>query len=202
MNKLVSHLLKLPIDIGQAEKKHISAGKRIAFSFIPSGKGKTALDIGCRDGFWSDMLKKKGYIVRSLDIEPHYKDALVHDVEKGLPFEKNSVDLVWCTEVLEHLHNPSLLIREIDRIGKSGGVAILTTPNSAWWLYPVVGIWGWTPKKLQNIDHKQFFDYEGLARIAKGYDVSGYFPYAFFFFKIKSLIWLLSPTFILTKKFK
>ena len=115
---IVSMLKKLPIDVGQAEKKHNSAGKKIAFSFIPPVSGtekKTALDIGCRDGFWSERLKEKGYQVFSLDIEPHYENALKHDVEKGLPYQDKFFDLIWCTEVIEHLRELKFLLKEIGR---------------------------------------------------------------------------------------
>lgn len=198
---IVGLIKNLPIDIGQAEKKHRTAGKKIALSFIKPGYKKVALDIGCRDGYWSEVLKKKGYTVKSLDIEPRYKEALKHDVEKGLPFKDNTFDLVWCTEVLEHLRNPKLLIKEINRVTKEGGSAVLTTPNSDWWLYWVVQFLGWTPEKLQNKDHKQFFDENSIKKVAPGYKIFGYFPYTFFFLKIKNFLGVLSPTFVLKKEF-
>lgn len=198
----LSVIKSLPIDIGQAEKKHSSAGKKIALSLVGKGNGRTALDVGCRDGYWSEVLKKRGYKVKALDIEPYYKGAIKHDVEKGLPFKDNSFDLVWSTEVLEHLRNPQFLLSEIDRVTKKGGLSILTTPNSNWWAYPVAKLWGWTPNKIQNKDHKQFFDINKIKSIAPGYEVFGYFPYALFFLKIKYFIALLSPTFVIKKKFK
>lgn len=198
---IVSLLKKLPIDVGQAEKKHDSAGKRIAFSFVPDGHGKSALDIGCRDGYWSERLKEKGYAVSALDLEPMYVGALTHDVEDGLPYPDKSFDLIWCTEVIEHLRNPETLLREVERVVLPGGIAIFTTPNSHWWFYYVVRLWGWTPQKLQNPDHKQFFDERRVRALASGYDVFGYFPYAVKFFRISRLIGFLSPTFILVRRF-
>ena len=194
---IISLLKKLPIDVGQAERKRDSAGKLIAFSFVEDGIGKRALDIGCRDGFWSERLKKRGYDVSALDLEPNYKSAIKHDVEEGLPFDDACFDLVWCTEVIEHLHTPKYLLDEIKRVLKPSGLSILTTPNSGWWFYTISRLWGWTPKKLQNPDHKQFFQEKDLRRIADGYDVLGYFPYAIRFFPIRSLVGSLSPTFIL-----
>ena len=198
---IISLLKKLPIDVGQAEKKHDTAGKRIAFSFVPAGKNKRALDVGCRDGYWSEELKKGGYVVSSLDIEPLYEGALKHDVEKGLPYPDKSFDLLWCTEVIEHLYEPEKFFKEIERVIKPDGIAVLTTPNSNWWFYKVVMLWGWTPKKLQNPDHKQFFNAESIRVCAKGYELCGFFPYALLFLRIKKAVGLLSPTFILWKKF-
>lgn len=197
---LVSLLKKLPLDVGQAERKHDSAGKQIAFSFVPEGAGKRALDIGCRDGYWSERLKEKGYAVSALDIDPHYPEALTHDVEKGLPYADSSFDLVWCTEVVEHLRKPEEFLREIGRVLKRGGRAILTTPNSAWWFYSLSRLWGWTPRKLQNPDHKQFFTEKDIRKLAQGYEIFGYFPYAIRFYKIRRLVGILSPTFVLVRK--
>lgn len=201
MSKIISILKKLPFDVGQAEKKHDTAGKRIAFSFVPTGDGKTAIDIGCRDGYWSERLKEKGYKVISLDIEPYYPEALTHDVEKGIPAPDKSADLIWCTEVVEHLRHPEFLFREIERVMRPGGLAVLTTPNSHWWFYWVVRLWGWTPQNLQNPDHKQFFSAVSLQGIARGFSLYGYFPYALFFLKISRLLGPLSPTLVLVRKF-
>lgn len=200
MFSFTSFLKKLPIDIGQAQRKHDSAGKLIAFSFVEFGTGKRALDIGCRDGYWSERLKEKGYDVSALDLEPKYKSAFQHNVEEGIPYDNSSFDLVWCSEVIEHLYKPKFLLNEIERVLKPDGLAILTTPNSGWWFYAVTKLWGWTPQKLQNPDHKQFFREQDIRNMAKGYEVFGYFPYAIRFFSIRSLVGALSPTFIFVRR--
>src|SRR3989344_108061 len=200
MASLVSLLKKLPIDVGQGERKHDSAGKLIAFSFVEDGVGKIALDICCRDGYWSERLKSRGFEVQALDLDPAYTRAIKHNVENGLPFGSQSFDLVWCTEVIEHLYKPKYLLDEVERVLKPGGMVILTTPNSGWWLYSITKLWGWTPEKLQNPDHKQFFTEKDIRNISVGYELLGYFPYAIKFFPIRSLVNLLSPTFILVKK--
>src|SRR3990167_6944911 len=136
---LISLLKKLPVDLGQAEYKHSAAEKMIALSLIPkNGAGKVALDIGCRDGYWSERIKEFGYKVIAIDLEPEYKEAIKHDIEDGLPFEDSRFDLIWCTDVIEHLYKPNFLISEIDRIIKTGGTSIVTTPNSAFWFYHVM----------------------------------------------------------------
>ena len=52
------------------------------------------------------------------------------DIEK-LPFGSKSFDCVLCTEVIEHMQNPYLLLREIRRVLKTNGRLILSTPNAA-----------------------------------------------------------------------
>lgn len=45
-----------------------------------------------------------------------------------MPLEDNSIDIVLCTEVFEHLKNPILAVEEFSRVLKSGGKLILTAP--------------------------------------------------------------------------
>lgn len=45
-----------------------------------------------------------------------------------MPVENESVDVILCTEVFEHLKNPILAIKEFSRILKMNGMLILTAP--------------------------------------------------------------------------
>jgi SAM-dependent methyltransferase len=47
----------------------------------------------------------------------------------NLPFESGSIDVVICTEVLEHFRMGSPLVLEFSRVLKSDGVAIISVPN-------------------------------------------------------------------------
>ncbi|MDR1112000.1 MAG: class I SAM-dependent methyltransferase [Deltaproteobacteria bacterium] len=49
--------------------------------------------------------------------------------QEPLPYPDQSFDLVTSTEVIEHLENPRLFLREIARVLRPGGHAILSTPN-------------------------------------------------------------------------
>lgn len=48
---------------------------------------------------------------------------------EGIPTEDQSAQLVVCSEVLEHIHEPPKFIREVHRIMKPGAIGIFTTPN-------------------------------------------------------------------------
>ena len=85
-------------------------------------RGRVALDIGARDGFFSLLLAERFERVIALDLT---KPAISHpNVEcvqgdaTALDFADSSIDLVFCAEVLEHIP-PSLLGRacsELERV--------------------------------------------------------------------------------------
>ena len=50
------------------------------------------------------------------------------DIEKGLPFESGTFDVVGMADVLEHMTNPEAVFRELARVAKPGGDIIISTP--------------------------------------------------------------------------
>jgi len=195
---IVQLLKKIPVDFGQATLKHRTKGKLIALSLVPTGPGK-ALDVGCRDGYYSKVLKQKKYTVTSVDIECHYEKCQRVDANKPLPYSDNFFDVIWCSEVIEHLEKPDRIIQEFKRVLKAEGVAILTTPNSHFWLYKILALFGLTPKKVQNPGHLHFFGEQDI-RAFNPDKLYGFFPYLILKFRIINMLNLLTPTFVFVIK--
>lgn len=196
-SKLVRALKQLPIDLGQASYRTNTKGKRIALGLVPKGKGRSALDIGCCEGIQSEWLKQRGYKVTSMDVASTYPGAIVADANRELPFASEQFDLIWCSEVIEHLERPESFKTEVDRLLKPGGRLLLTTPNSAFWIYPVARLFGRTPADLQNPTHLHFFNQEDIRRLfPEGCRILGYFPYSLIKVTISRGVGLLSPTFV------
>jgi len=204
---IIKLLAKAPIDLGQGCFKHKTKAKLIAFSCVPACSSECkALDLGCGDGYWSEKLKAKGYEVVSVDQEREYPNVdsdhsynpmVPADINKKLPFPDNSFDLVWCSEVIEHLKEHRLAIAEIRRVLKPGGTHILTTPNSYFWLYYFLKLFGLSHKDWQNEGHKNFFHVNDIKKLFPSAKIYGYFPYVILKFKIKRFINLLSPSFVI-----
>lgn len=90
----------------------------------------TFADVGCAEGYYVKMVAKvqKGTFCVGADIARTYVerakkncdlsnvDYVVCDVE-NLPFKTNSIDVVLCSEVLEHVFNYQSAIFELFRIG-------------------------------------------------------------------------------------
>lgn len=194
---------RLPIDLGQGWYRHTTKAKLTAFQIAGKGRGRHALDLGCGDGYWSDRLKKRGWSVSSADgYDTRYEGAKIINFEQPLPFEDNQFDLIWCSEVIEHIKNVENLVDEMRRITNPGGRIITTTPNSAFWLYKILMPFGIKPADIQNPDHKQFFSLADMKKLFPNAKILGFFPYAIIKLIIRSGINLLSPTFIVIEHVK
>ncbi len=204
---VVDALSKLPIDLGQGSFKHTTKAKEIAFAAVPKdGSGKKALDVGCGDGYWSEKMIGLGYATTSVDEERTYPNVdsdhryermLPVDLNKALPYEDNSFDVVWCSEVIEHLTEYKLAIKEMKRVTKPGGVYIITTPNSFFWLHYLLLLFGLENKDWQNSGHVNFFHTRDIKTLFPGDRISGYFPYFVIKCEIRNFVSLLSPNFVI-----
>jgi ubiquinone/menaquinone biosynthesis C-methylase UbiE len=94
------------------------------------------LDIGSGKGELLTLLAGR-YPLRSVACDythhlmekPHQKVEIVDLNREPLPFADNRFALVTCTETIEHLENYWGIIREIYRVLRPGGLAVLSTPN-------------------------------------------------------------------------
>ena len=56
-------------------------------------------------------------------------ELIKQNLNSSFTFEVSELNLIISTEVIEHLENPRLFIREITKKLRSGGKIIITTPN-------------------------------------------------------------------------
>ena len=101
---------------------------------------KNVLNVGCGGPLTmsaSEPYFDRGYDVVGLDVGEeyliHYNKMFSADVVQAngiaLTFMNNNFDLVNFTDILEHLHDPFLGLKEAQRVLRSNGIIILTTPN-------------------------------------------------------------------------
>lgn len=101
-------------------------------SFILSrAKGKI-LDVGFVACTLHERIKEKfqkkdiyGVDIESVPDNPNYKQGTAEKI----PFEDDFFDTAVAGELVEHLEEPELFFREMNRVLKSGGQLIVTTPN-------------------------------------------------------------------------
>jgi predicted SAM-dependent methyltransferase len=93
-------------------------------------RGQTGLRVNVGCGF----NVANGYI--NVDLVSHPK-VFFWDCRKSLPFDNNSVDVIFAEHVLEHFEYPtqsSTFLRECHRCLKRGGVARIVVPDGALYL--------------------------------------------------------------------
>jgi 2-polyprenyl-6-hydroxyphenyl methylase/3-demethylubiquinone-9 3-methyltransferase len=105
-------------------------------------QGKAALDVGCGGGLLAEEFARLGCRVTgvdpsaaSLETARGHAAASGLDVEyvegagESLPFEDGSFDVVYCCDVLEHVHDLQRTLHESARVLKPGGVYMYDTIN-------------------------------------------------------------------------
>jgi SAM-dependent methyltransferase len=155
---------------------------------LVKSRSPAALNIGVGDGLLEERLLRQGWSVRSLDPT---ENAIKRLREKGiegtvgrieaLPYKDSLFDVVFCSEVLEHLSDSELdrAIREIIRVLKVGGYLLGTVPykenleeNEV--ICPDCG------KIFHRWGHHQHFDHEKLRNtFGKSFKVSAIRPMLF-----------------------
>lgn len=86
----------------------------------------TVLDVGCGTNRVVKEFRKLGVNAIGIDID---RNADIIGSGRELPFKSNSVDLVICMEVVEHVTDSYSLLREIARVLKPKGFLYITTPT-------------------------------------------------------------------------
>jgi SAM-dependent methyltransferase len=114
---------------------------RLAVAFFPVDA--RILEIGAGAGWQSEALSSWGYSVDAIDLDTsRYADARVSPVKtydgKTIPFDSNSFDVVFSSNVLEHIADVEIFQAEIRRVLKPDGVAVHLMPTPAWRLWASV----------------------------------------------------------------
>ena len=135
------------IEIGEnkrTESDHEATGLdeflvRFHFGLLDDLDGKKVLDFGCGYGGKAVELARRLPTSFVVGIEPHQKKidkaedfarrkgvtncAFRLCTQNSVPLPDQAVDAVVCHEVLEHVHDPAIVIVEMHRVLKKGGKA-------------------------------------------------------------------------------
>jgi 2-polyprenyl-6-hydroxyphenyl methylase/3-demethylubiquinone-9 3-methyltransferase len=118
-------------------------------------QGKRVLDVGCGGGILAESMVRMGAEVTGIDMgEAPLEVARLHLLESGLqahyeriPVERlaqerpGSFDVVTCMEMLEHVPDPSSVVRACARLTRPGGHLFFSTlnRNPKSYLFAIIG---------------------------------------------------------------
>ncbi|MEW5693718.1 MAG: class I SAM-dependent methyltransferase [Candidatus Hydrogenedentota bacterium] len=157
---------------------------------------QTMIDIGCSSGIITSEIaeifdKAIGFDV-DINALRYAKDSLCRRVlwvvsnAQALPVKNNSVDLVICNHIYQYMGDPKLMMNEIERVLKPGGICYLAVANRFALFfknYPLIGILLWLPprllKKIKFIFPEKFFSQKLVDRtehlkLISGFDFTEY----------------------------
>ena len=159
---------------------------------LASLKDKRVLDVGCGGGILSESMYFKGADVTGIDLgEKALNVAKLHQLESGAKVDYQlvsveqlataqpaSFDVVTCTEMLEHVPDPSAIVRACAKLVKPGGAVFFSTlnRNPKSYLFAVIGA-----EYVLNLLPKGTHDYEKFIKPSElsswvrdaGLDVAG-----------------------------
>jgi len=142
------------------DKEHtrvfVSAQNRLdeSLALIQKQNPRRVLDVGCGDGFFAQRIQRATSArVSGVDISAEATetarrrgiDARQADLDKGILFEAETFDLVFCGEVIEHVFDPDFLLTEVHRVLIPEGLLVLSTPNLAAWYNRILLLFGVQP---------------------------------------------------------
>ncbi len=133
--------------------------------------GGKVLDIGCADGTFSKVILDKSRADKLIGIDvlgtsvdwanKHWRNSkmrfLVGDAH-NLKFSKDNFDAVFAMEVLEHVADPKLVLKEVRMVLKNGGYGVFLVPSDSFlfkiiwffWLHFYPRGWVWEHTHIQT----------------------------------------------------
>lgn len=186
-----------------AERKYFNlkiAQRAALVDKLRGGHGAgSMLDVGCGEGFALAWFRERGWAVEGIDhsiagLEAMHPD-LLESVEAGDLFglldariaSAARYDLVWLTNVLEHVVDPVKLLRTLRNLVAPQGVLVVTVPNDGSAYQEALLENGDVSERfwIALPDHLAYFTYDSLKRTAEAtgwvcHDIVGDFPIDFF----------------------
>ncbi len=128
------------LDIFYGWHNKLTEYRHSIYSSLFEQSGSVLLGLGCGEGRITCRVgrKVKASNVIGIDLEngllrgcQNQINLISCDLNKGIPLENGSVDIISGDQIIEHLYNTDFFVQEIYRVLKPGGYAVICTENLA-----------------------------------------------------------------------
>jgi SAM-dependent methyltransferase len=140
-------------------------------AFARQHAGRAILDLGCATGGYCVALARHGFEVAGADTNAAYvriareRGVAAHHVSGALPFGDASFDTVLLFEVLEHVREHDVILREARRVARKN--VLITVPNCEG--HEELRQRGLLLEHFADLDHRHFFTRESLQELLAGH---------------------------------
>jgi methionine biosynthesis protein MetW len=147
----------------------LNFSKKTILTLVDNGP---VLDIGCGDGILLEYLKRKNVIGNGIDISSKAiqicknrgLDCEQFDITDKLPFKDKSFYSVIMSDVLEHLFQPDVVLKEVHRV--CSGYLFISVPNFCSLVARIQVLFGKVPENNTPRDgHVYWMTYEVVKRL-------------------------------------
>ena len=139
---------------------------------VDKENNKTIFDVGCGLGYLLSSLKKGKRKLFGCELDSFATDiankygTIFCDKFENINIKKNSIDIIICHHVIEHVDKPEIFIECIKKSLKKNGMLILATPDfdSA-----MARRFGLKYRMFHDKTHVNFFTNESMHRFLRDY---------------------------------
>jgi SAM-dependent methyltransferase len=148
--------------------------RRRALLLAAAAPGERVLDLGCGAGRFVGALRDAGADPVGVEVAEAAlgrarrnvpgADLRLVEPDGSLPLEHGSVDLVWCSEVLEHVADTEHVLLEVRRVLRPGGRLLATVPFHGRVKAALIGLLRFDAHFDPVGQHLRFYTRSSLAR--------------------------------------
>ncbi len=157
---------------------------------------RMVLDVGCGMGALAEAIQNKGYIVWGIDLNEEATQIAAKRIEKIINVDLTDItsikaeignqcfDYLVFADILEHIYDPSNILKEYLALLRNGGYVLVSLPNTVAWTNRIkflLGKFEYADTGIMDRDHIRFFTFKTAKRLVTSAGCSvikvDYIPY-------------------------